>query len=63
MLFGGEVAPEARSCLVERRMIETIDEGAPKTPFMKNGDHVEIEMKDATGQSVFGRIDQRVRVG
>lgn len=67
ILGSGTVSNEDRargiSCLVERRMIETIDEGAPKTPFMKDGDHVEIEMKDATGQSVFGRIDQRVRVG
>jgi fumarylacetoacetate (FAA) hydrolase len=67
ILGSGTVSNEDRargiSCLVERRMIETIDEGAPKTPFLKNGDHVEIEMKDAAGQSVFGRIDQRVRVG
>lgn len=50
------------SCLAEIRMIETIETGAPKTPFMKDGDVVEIEMKDATGQSIFGRINQRVRM-
>jgi fumarylacetoacetate (FAA) hydrolase len=67
VLGSGTVSNEDRargiSCLVERRMIETIDDGVPKTPFLKNGDHVEIEMKDAAGQSVFGRIDQHVRVG
>ncbi|GMU63230.1 MAG: hypothetical protein AMXMBFR34_49930 [Myxococcaceae bacterium] len=50
------------SCLAERRMIETIDEGAPKTPFLKDGDRVELEMRLPDGTSVFGRIDQRVRL-
>jgi fumarylacetoacetate (FAA) hydrolase len=66
ILGSGTVSNEDRargiSCLAEIRMIETIDTGAPKTPFMKNGDRVEIEMKDAAGQSVFGRIDQLVRI-
>ncbi len=48
------------SCLAERRMIEAIDAGAPVTPFMQPGDTVQIEMLDARGRSVFGRIDQRV---
>ncbi len=48
------------SCLAERRMIETIEEGKPKTPFMKPGDTIEIEMFDAEGQSLFGRIAQKV---
>jgi len=43
-------------------MIETIESGAPKTPFMKHGDRVEIDMKGPDGKSVFGRIDQRVRI-
>ena len=46
------------SCIAEIRMIETIATGAAKTPFMKFGDRVEIEMLDARGKSVFGRIDQ-----
>ena len=66
ILGSGTVSNEERargiSCLAEIRMIETIETGAPKTPFMKNGDRVEIEMKDASGKSVFGRIDQRVRI-
>lgn len=48
------------SCLVERRMLETLAHGAPKTPYLKPGDHVEIEMLDANGASVFGRISQTV---
>jgi fumarylacetoacetate (FAA) hydrolase len=48
------------SCLAEKRMLETIEHGEPKTPFMRFGDHVRIEMLDSGGESVFGAIDQRV---
>jgi fumarylacetoacetate (FAA) hydrolase len=50
------------SCLVERRMIETIEKGSASTPFMKVGDRVRIEVfsDEAKTQSVFGPIDQTV---
>jgi fumarylacetoacetate (FAA) hydrolase len=48
------------SCIAEKRSIETIEEGAPKTEFMKYGDTIRIEMKGRDGHSVFGAIDQRV---
>jgi len=48
------------SCLAERRMIETIEQGKPSTPFMAVGDRIHIEVLDAAGASVFGSIDQRV---
>jgi len=48
------------SCLAERRMIETIEAGAPATPFMAVGDRIEIEAFDAAGASPFGKIDQQV---
>ncbi|MBC2861758.1 fumarylacetoacetate hydrolase family protein [Stappia sp. 28M-7] len=48
------------SCIAEIRMIETIEDGAPKTPFMRFGDTVRIEMQDADGHSVFGAIEQTV---
>jgi len=48
------------SCIAEIRMIETIYDGGPKTPFMKFGDRVEIKMNDAQGKSIFGLIDQTV---
>jgi fumarylacetoacetate (FAA) hydrolase len=51
------------SCLAEIRMLETIDSGAPVTPFMKFGDQVRIEMLDAEGQSLFGAIDHKVVKG
>ncbi|RUX04930.1 FAA hydrolase family protein [Mesorhizobium sp. M8A.F.Ca.ET.059.01.1.1] len=49
------------SCIAEIRTIETIQSGAPKTPFMKFGDTVRIEMKDMAGQSIFGAIEQSVQ--
>jgi fumarylacetoacetate (FAA) hydrolase len=48
------------SCIAEIRMIETIETGAPKTPFMRFGDTVRIEMKDEAGHSIFGAIEQTV---
>ena len=51
------------SCIAERRGIETIDEGAPRTPFMKFGDRVRMEASLPDGTPLFGVIDQRVVQG
>ena len=48
------------SCIAEIRMIETIDQGGPKTPFMKFGDTVAIDMRDESNKSIFGKIEQQV---
>lgn len=48
------------SCLAELRMVETILSGAPHTSFLRFGDTVRIEMKDAQGHSIFGAIEQTV---
>jgi fumarylacetoacetate (FAA) hydrolase len=48
------------ACLAEKRMLETILEGKPRTPFLRFGDRVRIEMTDAHGHSVFGAIEQVV---
>jgi fumarylacetoacetate (FAA) hydrolase len=48
------------SCIAEKRAIETIESGAPKTGFMQFGDTIRIEMKGLDGLSVFGAIEQRV---
>ena len=47
------------SCLAERRILEKMHDGAPRTPFMKFGDTVRIEM-EGEGGSIFGAIEQRV---
>lgn len=49
------------SCLAEKRMIEKINDGEIKTPFMKVGDHIQIEMRNRQGQSIFGEIHQVVK--
>lgn len=48
------------SCIAEMRMIETLMHGAAKTPFLTFGDVVRIEMKDKSGHSIFGAIEQKV---
>ena len=48
------------SCIAEIRMIETIRDGKPSTPFMSFGDRIRIEMLDKDGQSIFGAIDQKI---
>ncbi len=49
------------SCIAEQRVVETILEGKPVTPFMRFGDRVRIEMLDAAGRTIFGAIDQTLR--
>jgi len=48
------------SCLAELRTVETLRHGAPKTPFLKPGDRVRIEMRDARRHTIFGAIEQQV---
>ena len=64
IIGSGTVSNRDRStgstCLAERRMLETLDQGKPMTPFLSFGDRVRIEMFDAAGRSIFGAIDQRV---
>ena len=63
---GGPGRPAAQggvgySCIAEQRTVETILEGKPRTPFMRFGDRIRLEMLDAHGHTVFGAIDQVVR--
>jgi fumarylacetoacetate (FAA) hydrolase len=64
LIGSGTVSNENRemgsSCLAEKRMLEKIDEGAIKTPFMKVGDKVKIEMFSESGENIFGTIEQEV---
>ena len=48
------------SCIAEKRAMEIIKDGKPKTDFMKFGDTIRIEAKGLDGQSVFGAIDQEI---
>ncbi len=64
ILGSGTVSTKDRasgsSCLAEQRMIEKIDTGEFRTPFMSPGDRVQIEMEDEGGKNLFGTIDQKV---
>jgi len=51
------------SCLAEVRMVEKIQTGEMATPFLKDGDVVRIEVRDDAGHSIFGAIEQTVRMG
>jgi fumarylacetoacetate (FAA) hydrolase len=51
------------SCLAERRTLEQIETGTPRTPFLKFGDRVSIEMRGEQGQNIFGTLDNRVVPG
>lgn len=48
------------SCITEKRMLELIEQGEIKTPFMHFGDTIRIEMRDPDGQNIFGSIHQTV---
>jgi len=64
ILGSGTVSNYDRSrgsaCIAEKRMLETLEHGAPRTPFLQFGDTVRIEMTDDQGQSIFGAIEQQV---
>ena len=65
---GGPGRPAAQGgrgycCIAEQRTVEHIRDGAPATPFLRHGDTVRIEMRDAHGHSLFGAIEQTVVAG
>ena len=66
MIGSGTVSNEnyrevGSSCIAERRAIELLDEGSPRTPFMAFGDRVRLQARRDDGSpGPFGMIDQRV---
>lgn len=48
------------SCLAEKRMLEKINEGEIRTPFMKVGDTIKMEVRNESGGNIFGTIFQKV---
>lgn len=50
------------SCILERRGIEIVDHGEPRTPFLRHGDRVRMSALDAQGAAAFGVMDQSVAV-
>ncbi|MEY4545779.1 MAG: hypothetical protein RL685_1974 [Pseudomonadota bacterium] len=64
ILGGGTVSNADESvgvaCLAELRSRETLAGGVARTPFLRAGDVVRIEMLDEQGRSIFGAIEQEV---
>jgi fumarylacetoacetate (FAA) hydrolase len=65
-IFGGGTvsSPDATNgfaCIAELRAEEQITTGMAKTPYLKFGDTVRIEVLDRSGASVFGAIEQIVQ--
>jgi fumarylacetoacetate (FAA) hydrolase len=52
--------PKGYSCIAEKRATEILQDGQPATEYMRFGDTIRIEVKNAAGQSVFGAIEQEV---
>jgi fumarylacetoacetate (FAA) hydrolase len=53
-------AASGSSCLAERRTLEVLEYGSARTPFLKFGERVRIEMLSPSGESIFGALDQPV---
>ncbi len=66
IIGGGAVSnrdpASGHGCIAEARVDEQQAFAAARTPWLRNGDVVRIEMLDAQGTSVFGAIEQRVSV-
>jgi fumarylacetoacetate (FAA) hydrolase len=64
IIGGGTVSNEAPergyACIIERRAVEEMSQSAVRTPYLRFGDSVRIEMFDSAGRSLFGAIDQKV---
>ncbi|MDB5671626.1 MAG: fumarylacetoacetate hydrolase family protein [Alphaproteobacteria bacterium] len=48
------------TCVAERRGIEMIDHGAPRTGFLSFGDRIRMEARSPEGAPLFGALDQQV---
>jgi fumarylacetoacetate (FAA) hydrolase len=54
--------PNGYSTIIEKRAMETLQDGQASTEYMRFGDTVRIEMKSRDGVSIFGAIEQSVIV-
>jgi fumarylacetoacetate (FAA) hydrolase len=52
--------PKGFHSIAEKRAMETLQDGQAATEYLRYGDTVHIDMKNAAGHSLFGAIDQEV---
>lgn len=55
-----DYATHGSTCVSERRGIEMIEQGAPKTDFLRFGDRIRMEAVKPGGEPLFGVLDQQV---
>src|SRR5450830_27157 len=51
------------ACIAERRAVEMIEHGSPRTSFMRFGDQVRMEARCSDDSPLFGAIEQRLLQG
>ena len=54
---GSEDASAGTACIAERRALEILEHGEPKTDWLRFNDRVRIEALDGENRSPFGAID------
>lgn len=52
--------PHGYHSIAEKRAMETLQDGAPRTAYLQYGDTIRIDMRAPAGHSVFGAIEQEV---
>jgi fumarylacetoacetate (FAA) hydrolase len=52
--------PKGFHSIAEKRAMETVQDGQAATAYLRYGDTVHIEMKNAAGHSLFGAIEQEM---
>ena len=52
--------PKGFHSILEKRAMETVQDGKAATEYLRYGDTLHIEMKNAAGHSLFGAIEQEV---
>ena len=52
--------PKGFNSIAEKRAMEILQDGQAATDYLRFGDTVRIEMKNAAGHSLFGAIEQEV---
>ena len=52
--------PKGYSSIAEKRAMEVVQDGQAATAYLRHGDTVRIDMKDAAGHSLFGAIEQEM---
>jgi len=53
--------PQGFNSIIEKRAMETLQDGQAATEYLREGDTVRLDMQDATGRSLFGAMELEVQ--